>query len=84
MRASLNPEGVLEGRWETTTERNYYGSFQLVGRRDGSGYVGHWTGVNRENLVRAGSWKWHTAQPSGRPAPAPGAPYNSAGAARRT
>jgi hypothetical protein len=65
IRGSLNPEGILEGRWESASGRNYYGSFQLVAQRDGEAYVGRWTGVSRENHVRAGEWEWATE--SGRP-----------------
>jgi hypothetical protein len=59
IRATLDPEGILQGSWRSTSDRNYSGSFQLVGRRDGSGYAGHWTGVTAQNKVRAGIWDWH-------------------------
>jgi hypothetical protein len=58
VRAALNPEGVLEGRWENRQDRNYYGFFQLLAQRDGSGYSGSWLGMNRQGAVRTGTWHW--------------------------
>lgn len=58
VRAALNPEGVLEGRWENRQDRNYYGVFQLLAQRDGSGYSGSWLGMNRHGAVRTGTWRW--------------------------
>lgn len=59
VRASLNPEGVLEGRWENRQDRNYYGSFQLLGQRDGTGFRGKWIGMSRSGSVKSGTWVWH-------------------------
>jgi hypothetical protein len=59
VRARLNPEGVLEGRWSNSQSRNYYGTFQLVGLRSGDRFSGAWIGVSRSGIVRSGIWTWY-------------------------
>lgn len=60
VRATLNAEGFLEGRWRSVIKgRNYYGYFLLHIERNGKLLVGNWLGVDRSPQdVRCGEWEW--------------------------
>ncbi len=59
LRANMNSEGVLEGKFENRDKRrNYYGMFQLRCTRDGRELGGGWVGISTRGY-HTGQWHWH-------------------------